>query len=221
MGEATPSYIRDPETPKLIHDVVPDARIIILLRDPVQRAFSAYLMRVRNGIEDQTFHNLVTDCLEKRKNGIVEYNLCLDPGLYSAQVKRYFDMFGEKQVKILIFEEFIKEPAKTVKKVLEFLGVDAEPPDSIGKTYNPYGEPRGKIAKNILASNSLKKLATRAVPQSLRWKLREKFLLKKETKPTISKEDEQNLEQFYKNDVRELKVLLKRNLPWEWINSIS
>ncbi len=55
------------------------------------------------------------------------------------------------------------------------------------------------------------------MPQSLRWKLREKVLLKKETKPTISKEDEQILEQFYKNDVRELKVLLKRNLPWEWI----
>jgi len=67
IGEASPSYLRDPETPKLIHDVVPDARIIILLRDPVQRAFSAYLMRDSKGLSNQTFHNLVTDCLEKKK----------------------------------------------------------------------------------------------------------------------------------------------------------
>ena len=125
------------------------------------------------------------------------------------------------QVKVLIFEEFIKDPVKTVKNVLEFLGVNAEPPDSVEKTHNPYGKPRGKLAKRLLGSNKVLGVSNRIIPQSLQWKVREKFLLKKETKPTISKEDQQILEQFYKNDVKELKILLKRNLPWEWIKKFS
>jgi len=47
IGEASPSYLWDPDSPKLIHDAIPKARIIISLRDPVQRAYSQYLMRTR------------------------------------------------------------------------------------------------------------------------------------------------------------------------------
>ena len=57
IGEASPTYLWDPKTPKLIHEIIPDAKIIISLRDPVERTFSHYLMYFRNGIMKDSFYN--------------------------------------------------------------------------------------------------------------------------------------------------------------------
>ncbi len=222
IGEASPGYLVNPESAKLIHDAVPNARIIILLRNPVERAFSHYLTRKTKGTVKQTFHEIITSGINDRKKGIVsEFNFVLDPGLYTTNVERFLDIFGIDKVKILIFEEFIKEPKKTVKEILEFLGVDAKPPENIEKPYNVFRAPRGKLSQIILTSDRLVNLSRHILPQSLRWELKEKFLVKKESKPKIAKEDTQLLEQFYKNDIRELKNLLKRDLPWSWIDTVS
>jgi len=216
IGEASPSYLRDPETPKLIHNVVPDAKIIILLRDPVERAFSNYLMRRSNGQEKRTFHDMILDSLDNRKKDDKEYNLSLDPGLYVNQVKRYLDMFGTKNVRIWTFEEFIEKPKKIVKDILEFLEIDSHPPDSIGKTFNPYGTPRGKIGQYIVENRKIIKLSNRLIPQNIRWRLKQDILLKREKKPILVKEDRLILEDFYREDVKKLQILLNREFPWGW-----
>ena len=219
VGEATPGYLVDPESAKLIHNALPKAKIIILLRDPVERAFSHYLTRQTKGILKQPFHEMITSVINEREKGISsEFNFALDSGLYTNNVKRFQDIFGTEKVKILIFEEFIKEQKKTVKEVLEFLGVDSDPPETIEKMYNVYGAPRGKLSQYILASDSLVKFSRHIIPQSLRWELRKKLLLKKEKKPELSNEDRTLLEDFYRKDVHALQKLLQRNLPWPWIN---
>jgi len=215
IGEATPSYLRDPLSHKLIQEAVPKARIIIILRDPVERAFSAYLMRESKGWVEKSFHETIIDGLSQKKKEPKDFNFFLDPGLYTQNVKKYIDTFGPDRVKILIFEEFIKDPKKTIKEVLEFLGVDAEPPETIGKIHNPYGKPRGRLAKEILGSKTMLELSNKIVPQSIRWKIRGKILLKKEPKPKLSGEDRLILQDFYKNDIIDIQVLLKRSLPWD------
>ena len=67
IGEASPGYLIDPESAKLIHDKVPNAKIIIMLRDPLERAFSHYLMRRTKGVVKQTFHEMVTHNINNRK----------------------------------------------------------------------------------------------------------------------------------------------------------
>jgi len=69
IGEASPSYLEDPEAPKLIHQVVPHAKIIILLRDPVERAFSHYLMMVSQGYEKLSFREAIEQILSKKSRG--------------------------------------------------------------------------------------------------------------------------------------------------------
>ena len=120
-------------------------------------------------------------------------------------------------LKVLIFEEFIKDPKKKVKEVLEFLGVDAEPPNNIEKAYNVYAAPRGRLSQHILASDRLVNLSRHIIPQSLRWWLRHKLLLKKAEKPKLQNKDREILEDFYMKDVQDLQKLLKRKLPWPWI----
>jgi len=67
IGEASPGYLSDPESAKLIHEAVPKSRIIILLRDPVERAYSAYLWRRAKGTVKQTFHEIITSYINNRK----------------------------------------------------------------------------------------------------------------------------------------------------------
>jgi len=206
IGEASTSYLQDPESASLIHEEVPDARIIIILRDPCQRIFSGYLMFKSGGIEKRSFHQLITQNPE-----------FLESGLYYSQVKQYLDIFGPKQVKVLIFEEFIKDPKTAIKEILEFLHVDSELPEIFEKIYNPYTVTRGKIPQKILASKTISRISDQLLPKSLKWKMKESILVKKVKKPDLKKEDSLILEKYYRNDVRKLQNLLKRKLPWGWI----
>ena len=205
IGEATPTYLQDPESAKLIHNVVPDARIIILLRDPVERAFSHYLTIKSQGIEKNSFHNVIKQSIEIRLKGIEKYNTYLDHGLYAKAVKRYVNIFGTNKVKILIFEEFIKDPKKTIQDVLDFLGVKSEPPQNVEQSFNVYAVPRGKFGLYIYRSKTLAELSKKIIPFSLKWKLKENLILKKEKKPVISKEDKVILESFYRNESKDLQ----------------
>lgn len=216
IGEATPFYLVDPKSAELIHHDVPNARIIVILRDPIERAFSHYLMRKRNGIEKRSFHELID---MKLKTDPKKFNLILDAGLYCEQVKRFLDVFGYSQVKILFFESFIKNPKKAVKDVLNFLQVDANPPDDIDKIYNPYGEPRGKIAQSILSSKTIRTIS-RKTPQTLRWRFKQGVLLKETKKPEISEDNRLGLENYYRNNMKNLELLLKLKLPWNWVHKI-
>src|ERR1700693_2394465 len=119
IGEATAAYLRDPETPKRIRDVVPDARIVMILRDPVERAFSHYLAYIREGSEPLSFQEALRKDLKQ--------DAYLAPGFYAQQVKRYLDAFGSERVKMLIFEEFIHDTNGAVSDVLKFLGVNSQP----------------------------------------------------------------------------------------------
>jgi len=215
IGEASPTYLFDPDSPKLIKKAVPHARIIISLRDPVERAFSHYLMQKNNGRETESFHQVIQRGAKRGKNS--KYNACLDPGLYFNQVSRYFEIFGRDKVKVLIFEEFIKDPKKTIKEILDFLDVKSESLPKIKNTYNVYREPTGKVADLILKSSTVDKIAVRFIPQSTRRRLKQAITKKPKEKPIMTEMDRLSLESFYYQDVKNLQQLLQRTLPWNWI----
>lgn len=202
VGEASVAYLPDPEAPRRIHEVVSEARIIIILRDPVERAFSSYLLGVREGWESLPFEQAIRGS---------RYTA---PGFYSEPVKRYPDIFGAKQLKILIFEEFIEDPKGAVREILEFLGVSGELPLSVGQAYNAFAAPRGPLASRILRSNVARAIAKALIPTSLRRRAKQKLLLKKTSKPPMSQEARSFLEQLYRDDVRRLEKILGRALPW-------
>jgi len=216
IGEASPTYLFYPESPKLIKNAVPNARIIIILREPVERAFSHYLMQKNNGTETESFHQVVQRGLNRSQNSN-EYVPCLDRGKYHDQVSRYFKIFGHDKVKVLIFEEFIKDPLGTIKQTLDFLKIKSEPPSKIIQTYNEFREPTGKISKLILKSSISKKIASELIPQSMRRRLKETITEKPKEKPIMTEMDRLALESFYYQDVNNLQQLLGKSLPWNWI----
>ena len=206
IGEASVAYLRDPETPKRIHDVVPGARIIILLRDPVERAFSNYLMHVREGWQTVSFQ-------EALQKGLYRDSY-LEEGFYAEQIKRYLDTFGPERVKILIFEEFIQDTKRAVSDVLRFLDVDSEPPDSAGEAHNAFAMPRSRWAYRIFGSRVARRAARKLLPTPLRILVKGRVLLKKVSKPAMPQEARKFLEDFYRDDVGKLEEFFGRRLPW-------
>jgi hypothetical protein len=222
IGEATPVYLWDPDSPKLIHQTVPHARIIMILRDPIERAYSNYLMYLKySGIKSPFYDELMRDSkIQERLYGSGNTQLYIDFGMYYEQVKRYFDIFGREQVKVIIFEEFVQHIEQSINEVLVFLGINytVRP---IREQYKPYSLPRSPLSRLVFAffrwlrARNIKfyKILS-LLPDSLVESAPEKILFKRTQKPKIDPKSVKFLQEIYRDDVLRLESLLGRSLPW-------
>src|ERR671923_118596 len=221
VGEASPMYLWDPDAPKLIQQTVPHARIIMILRDPIERAYSHYLIKkkYRGGMKSSFYDELMRDYKSQEKlDG--RSRLYVEPGMYHEQVKRYFDIFGNEQVKVIIFEEFAQHTVQTVNEVLAFLGVNYTV-RAITEQYNAYSVPRGPLALWIfsffrwLRARNIKTYKIATLPShALMKSFPEKMFFKRKQKPKIEPKAIKFLQEIYHDDVIRLQSLLGRSLPW-------
>lgn len=201
IGEASPQYLCDPAAPEAIHAAAPGARIIMILRDPVERAFSHYLLHRRMGVQPLAAETALKD------------DFYLRHGLYADPVEKYLALFASGSVKILLFDDFVRDTRQSVEEVLRFLGIEA-PSGPTAEIHNAYGPPRGRLRSMIYRNVGLKIAARRLFSDRLRRKAREKIFLGKAAKPSMSRECRKFLEEFYYKDVRKLEGILGRSLPW-------
>jgi len=213
IGEAS-LYLWYPESAKLIHKVVPKARVIIFLRDPIERAFSHHLMNMRQGGEKLSFHDVLMthkSAIEKKNVNLPHY---LKIGHYYDDVKRFIDVFGREQVKIILFEEFVKNEKKIISEVLQFLNVNYDISKLKIKKYNVSSKPRTPLTKYLFNNFFTSKIPSSILSDSFKQKIKDHILFKEIDKPKISFEDKKLLYQFYREDVEKLQKLLKCKFPW-------
>ena len=122
---------------------------------------------------------------------------------------------NESNLKIIIFEEFVKHPKETVVDILRFLNVDYHLNDFKGELHNQYAVPRGVISQYILNSEIVKLITGMTIPKFLRTFTRENFLVKKQPKEEMDLKDKETLIKFYKDDVKKLQIILKQKLTWK------
>ncbi len=131
IGEASTAYLTDHRAAQRIKDFNPNAKIIIILRNPAERAYSLYNWMVQEGYEYATSFEKALYIEEKRVNKRIPnfwepqyyWNyMYYRSGLYYGQVKNYLDYFGVNNL-ILKFEDFINQPEDNFKKVCDFLGI--------------------------------------------------------------------------------------------------
>ena len=224
VGEATTSYLLDPEAAENIYSRIPNSRIIIMLRDPIERAFSHWhFNKVRGQIagkrESLTFREAIEAELDDRAPKFFGVSrLYVEQGFYSKQVTRYLDTFGSKQVKIVIFEEFIRDTGGMTGEVLTFLGVESEGL-TFDKVHNASQEfvskePRGNFTSKLLKSHAVRSIA-RAIPTGLRSGAKEKILLRQIPKPQMQPNDRAFLNDLYRNDVLALERILGQRMGWQ------
>jgi len=210
VGEASTSYLNDPESPKLIYQRIPNARIIIILRDPVERAFSHYML-ARRGLEKRSFHEAI-HAYFNRKNFDLSVSY-LEYGFYSEQIKRYLEIFGSEKVKIIIFEEYVKNVREKVLEVLRFLRVNEEPPN-LDKVYKPHQLQMRKLSSIILGSKTVRKIGSRFVNQFDESMWRKLFFTEAKMKTKILEKDKMLLKRIYRKDALKTQEILGYSLPW-------
>ncbi len=134
--EATPDYIFDPRAPQRVKRDLPEAKLIVLLREPVSRAYSHFHHMSRLGLEKLPFADAV-EAEEGRLDGELE-EMQRDPyarvlpfrrhsyaarGLYAEQLERWFGVFPREQILILMFDDLIADPVATLHRIADFVGV--------------------------------------------------------------------------------------------------
>ncbi|MGH7933204.1 MAG: sulfotransferase family protein [Candidatus Binataceae bacterium] len=215
IGDASPSYLWDPEAPNRIKRTVPHARIIISLRDPVERAFSHYLMDYREGAQDLPFYEAICEDVARKKKGIGVSFLYVEFGQYHAQVRRYLNTFGPDNVEILMFEQLRRATREVIARIVRFLGLDAAPVDQIdtSRVHNGYAVPRARWARWLAGAHWTRTLGQTVVPRSLAAFIYEQFLLKSGRKPEIDPRAKELLCEIYQPEIRQLEQVLGYPLP--------
>ncbi len=147
--EATPDYLFDPRAPERARALVPNAPLIVLLRDPVERAFSHYHHMVRLGLEELSFAEaiaaeearLATDLEEMRRDPlhrVLNYRRYsyFSRGLYAEQLNRWFETYPRDQFLVLMAEDLFANPEETLHKILRQVGASPwSPPEFRNYSY--------------------------------------------------------------------------------------
>ena len=151
-GEKSPYYLFDPSVPTRVRALVPQVKLIILLRDPVARALSHYHESTRNGWETLSFEDALASELRQREPSRHPSQLrSLTPesswrsyiarGRYAEQLERWLHLFNREQIHVTLSERFFADPGGVVRNLHEFLGLTpVMPPDLApqnGAVYDP------------------------------------------------------------------------------------
>jgi len=228
LCEATTHYLFDPVCPKLIHNVSPNSKIIITLRDPVEREYSHYKLvfrrtRLENIDYDDSFLQEIKKQM-KEKNNSWEPGLRLENGLYTQNIKRYIEIFGKENVKIIIFENWIKDTKTMMKEILQFLKINYNLEKFHGEIHyksDSLRVPRSNASRYFLQTGSRNKKIKKIIPRSVLNYVRDNFFTKKTLYPKLDSQSKKILIDFYSDDVKDLEKFLGYELPWHNFHNIK
>ncbi|MGB5556655.1 MAG: sulfotransferase [Paracoccaceae bacterium] len=221
VGEATPMYLCDPEAPRRIRETLPDARFVVVLRNPVTRAWSHFRMATAKAHVAEDFATLIA----------AEDDRILRRGLYARQLESWFSLFPREQFHILFFEEVTTDPAAALSGLARWLGIDAAPllDEDLTRRRNEATNYRSAWIYNASVRGAR---ALRSFPPSRRLAAamkasglydRLKAVNRVATpSPALAMDDRNALVAYYRQDVVQLRNLLERSaLPWPEFTSPS
>lgn len=228
IGEASVDYLYCPESPQRILDELGRVRILISLRNPVDRAYSLYLMMVREGYElMDTFENALT--VEELRFNSKEFQekctfyfpdyLYFRSGLYYQQVKRYIDTFGKDRVMIILFDDMVSNPIHTYKHICRFLQVDDSFTPDLGH-YHKAAYPHSLRLQRFLRNKFLRDpFSHHLLSVNFRERIRDALITLNAARdaPPMSKSTREMLISKYKSDICCLSELICKDLT-HWVS---
>jgi Sulfotransferase family len=214
IGEATPCYLWSATAPGNIAARIPDAKIIMILRNPVERAFSQYLHMVVAGATRDSFGDLINASLLSSCRKFGPLWPFLEFGQYHDQVARYLNLFSRPQIHISLYEDLQRTPASLVSSLFSFLGVDAKFEADVTQRHLEPRIPRYPGAARLLRRTGMWALLRRLIPESSMPKVRSLAIRPRDTLH-IGPEERAVLIDYYQRDIEKLAQLIGRDLsPW-------
>jgi hypothetical protein len=214
VGEASVFYLYRPQAFRRALDMNPDMRVVILLRNPVDRAHSAYMHLVRLGRETLSFE----DGLDAEAQRIADnWEYCwhyAEVSRYLAQLRLLFSIVPTAQVCTLLYDDLEQVPKSVMKTVFRFLGVDDSFLPKTSLRINASGEPRSSLVHGLVRmsegkwNSSLKRIVPRRAGVWLKETVRNLNLRRVEMDPEVR----QRLEQELLRELPEIESLIGRSL---------
>lgn len=201
VGEASPQYFRCPTAAQRIHEYIPDVKLVASLRNPADRAFSGFMMRRRRG---EAVMGLYEELTPEGSH--------VREGFYYKRMRRYFDIFPRHQIKVYIFEEFKKDPAKIVEDLFDFLGVDTNFVPDTSTRYNPGGVPKNRLLNRFFYDPTLIRAAKSMLPDSAQEMVKRVRQQNLKTPPKFPADLRADLLDLYREDILKLEELLDQDL---------
>ena len=212
--DGSTTYLYDPNAPSRVAEAVPDAKIIVILRHPVDRAYSAFLhVRGRTLAEFSDFSAALAKEEERIRKGYEHLWHYRAMSRYSEQLERWYSHFPPTSIKVCLYDDLVNQPAKLFDEICVFLGLDPKLLVGGQAKENVSSVPRSSLLKRILLSeNPLKNAISSHLPSLLRqsvWKLNSH-------KPSCPNDLREELIREFAEEVLKVQKLIKRDLS-HWL----
>lgn len=209
LMDATPSYVLEDDVAKDIFDFNKNARVIIMVRNPVERAFSNYAHLVRDQREKLPFAEALEAEEERRKNNWSSFWRYKDSSFYYKRIMNYFNIFGQENVKVIISDELKQNQKVIIDDIFDWLGIERQNIYT-NVTYNKSGSPTlilkiiNKLKKNII----IRKIGKRVISKESFERFKSKNLKTLEVDKSIYN----TLKNEFKSDIQKLENKIEKNL---------
>lgn len=214
VGEVSPWYLYFPQAPERIRRYLPDARLIAVLRNPVERAFSAYLHAVQWGLEPVgDFAEALRLEPERIRDNWWPFFHYKQRGFYSLQLQRYYDRFPADRIRIYLYEDFTSDPVAMLRDIFRYLGVDESFTPDTARRHNVTLVPKSRRLDRFLSgAGPLKAVIKPLLPEGLRRRLTGRLQRLNLTRPTLGPALRQHLIEEYRDDILRLQDMVGRDL---------
>lgn len=216
IGECTTDYIFYQEALVNIKSQFDSkVKLIVMLREPVSRAFSHYQYLVRRDKEILSFEDAIKEENFRKENAWNDGWLYLENSLYSSRIKKLIDL--QLNFKLFLFEDFKENPQDFMRQIYSYLNVDEDHEAvNLGLSYNKGGVFKNrKLMKWLQSPSTIRSSVKRVLPDNLIQNLknrRDKFIISSTTPLVLKEETRAKLRSYFKEDVKELSQMTDLDL---------
>jgi hypothetical protein len=213
LGEVSPVYLQSVFAAGRVASLIPEAKIAAILRDPVDRAFAHFIGRRRDGLDRRTeFAATIAEELANPSPKQLAFNNYLAIGKYAHFLKPFLTAFPLDRVKILFFDDFVRDPIAVLNDLFGFLGVSAVGPDFAVDRRNQGGITKNPLLRALWTGTALQRARLRShLPKCLRDRVGRIFLGSMDH-PKLADDLRPVMRAYFAEDVAELERLTGRDL---------
>ena len=227
VGEVSPSYLYSPTAAKRIKASLPQAKLVAILRNPVDRAYSAFARRTGGSVDvsfEQDFVETAVREAEARSRGEPADRLTLvDGSLYGVHLSHYYNLFERSQIHIALFEDLWSHRGESWDAMYQFLEADNSGPEGATSHFNASGSPRSqRLDRLIKGAPRLRRFVKTTLPRRLvlsaglarqrieKWNLRRPHAITDHERSFL-------LDRYFRQDIRHLAALTGKDFT-RWLD---
>lgn len=215
IGDVSPSYLYN-KVHNRIYSELGAVKIVVMLRNPVEKAYSQYMHLVRDQREKLGFYEALMAEAERTKNGWSDIWRYADSSKYSGNLYSYIDVFGRENVHVILFNEFKFNTGTVLNNLFAFLGIAASGDIDFSKQHNRSGVARFPFVAEFMQRPSTFKAAIKvALPARVRMALRLAIMdINTASKPAIDPKSQEYLRKYFEDDNEQLAKMLGTPSIW-------